>query len=62
MMWVILTLCLFSRQEFQSLLLDLNITFSRKKWILIFKEIDRNFDDEVFSIYNFVLDLSEMSI
>jgi AcrR family transcriptional regulator len=35
------------RKEFQLLLNSLDIHFSRKKWALIFKEVDHNFDDEV---------------
>lgn len=35
------------RKEFQMLLNSLDIHFSRKKWALIFKEVDHNFDDEV---------------
>lgn len=36
-----------SRSEFQIFLHDLDITFSRKRWVQIFKQIDRNFDDEI---------------
>jgi hypothetical protein len=35
------------RKEFQMLLNSLDIHFSRKKWALIFKEVDHNFDDEI---------------
>jgi Ca2+-binding EF-hand superfamily protein len=38
---------LLSRAEFQILLNALEITFSRSKWRIIFREIDRNFDDEI---------------
>ena len=36
-----------SRSEFQSFIESLGITFSLRKWNQIFREIDRNFDDEV---------------
>jgi hypothetical protein len=36
-----------SREEFQVLLNTLEISFSRTKWRIIFREIDRNFDDEI---------------
>jgi Ca2+-binding EF-hand superfamily protein len=36
-----------SRAEFQVFLHDLDITFSRRRWDQIFKEIDKNFDDEI---------------
>jgi Ca2+-binding EF-hand superfamily protein len=38
---------IFSRAEFQVFLHDLDITFSRRRWDQIFKEIDKNFDDEI---------------
>lgn len=36
-----------SRNEFQSFIESIGISFSLRKWHQIFREIDRNFDDEV---------------
>lgn len=36
-----------SRQEFELLMDKLDINFSRRKWKQIYREIDRNYDDEV---------------
>jgi hypothetical protein len=37
----------FSREEFASFLIAIEINFSRKKWQQIFREIDINYDDEI---------------
>ena len=36
-----------SRNEFQVMMEALDITYSKKRWTQIFKEIDRNFDDNI---------------
>ncbi len=40
------SMCL-SRSEFQVMMEALDITYSKKRWAQIFKEIDRNFDDNI---------------
>ena len=42
-----------SRSEFRMLLEGLGVVFSGKKWAQVFREIDRNFDDEVISMLNY---------
>jgi hypothetical protein len=55
-----------SRLEFEALMDKLDINFSRKRWKQIYREIDRNFDDQV-SFDEFILflfpdnDLSKVS-
>ena len=36
-----------SRDELQVFLEHLGITFTKKRWIAIFREVDRNFDNEI---------------
>ncbi len=40
------SMCL-SRSEFQVMMEALDITYSKKRWAQIFREIDRNFDDNI---------------
>lgn len=44
-----------SRKEFQIFLEAMGITFSRKRWLQIFREIDRNVDNQVSYIIRFDL-------
>ena len=41
----------YSRTEFEDLMRELGIHFSRKKWNHIFHEIDKNFDNMVTKKY-----------
>ena len=36
-----------TREELKSFLMDLGISFSRRKWRKIFRELDRNCDDQI---------------